>query len=233
MVKINQLSVFFPTYNEEGNIANTVLAAKEVLEKVADKWEIIIVNDGSTDGTQEIAEGLRKEDERIIVENHKKNRGYGGALQTGFYAAKYDWIVYNDADGQFDFGETTKFIEKKDEADVFIGYRIKRKDAITRVAFAKGWALALFVFFGLKLKDVDCGFKMIKREVIEKLPKLETERGAMINAELAIKAKKYGFKIKQIGVHHYPRKAGRPTGASIRVIIKSFVDLLRLWKKLS
>src|SRR3989344_4995563 len=233
MVKINQLSVFFPTYNEEGNIANTVLAAKEVLEKVADKWEIIIVNDGSTDGTQEIAEGLRKEDERIRVENHKKNRGYGGALQTGFYAAKYDWIVYNDADGQFDFGETTKFIEKKDEADVFIGYRIKRKDAITRVAFAEGWALALFVFFGLKLKDVDCGFKMIKREVIEKIPKLESERGAIINTEVAIKTKKYGFKIKQIGVHHYPRKAGRPTGASIRVIIKSFVDLLRLWKKLS
>lgn len=223
------LSVFFPCYNEEKNITSTVEKAVSVLEKLKLEYEVIIVNDGSADDTKEVAESLSKDNPQIRVINHPKNLGYGEALKSGFKTAKYDTIVYNDGDGQFDFSEIHKFMEKLDEADLIIGYRIKRADHPLRVLFAKGWALSLRVFFGLNLKDVDCGFKMIKRGVLDGIPKLESTRGGMINAELAIKAKKFGFKVGEVGVSHYPRLTGKPTGASIPVIVRSYVDLLKLW----
>jgi len=215
---IRELSVFFP--------------AKDVLETVADKWEIIVVNDGSKDMTGGIVRELGKKDPRVKIINHTENRGYGGALQSGFYNSSYEWIAYNDSDGQFDFGEITRFFNEKDSADLLLGYRIKRRDSFYRLFLAKGWAALLFLFFGLRLKDVDCGFKMVKKSVIKKIPRLESERGGMINAELAIKAKEAGFKIRQVGVTHYPRRGGRATGAQPRVIIKSFIDLFKLWVKL-
>ena len=229
---VKNLSVFFPAFNEEANISETVLSARWALEKVSPAWEIIVINDGSKDNTKEVADELSRQDRRIRVINHKENRGYGGALQSGFYSSKYDWIVYNDSDGQFDFSEITRFIEKIDSFDLLIGYRIKRKDSFYRKFLAKGWGILVFLFFGLRLKDVDCGFKMVKKEVLKKIPRLESERGGMINAELAIKAKAAGFKIGQVGVTHYPRRAGQATGSQIRVIIKSFLDLFKLWKKL-
>lgn len=229
---INSLSVFFPCINEEGNIENTVSKAEEVLKKLKLKYEIIIVDDGSTDATGEIAERLAQENPNIRVIHHPKNLGYGEALKSGFYNARYDTIVYTDGDGQFDFSEVTKLLEKIKDADVVIGYRIKRQDSFLRRLFGKGWRLSLLTFFGLTLKDVDCGFKMVRKEVLEKIPHLESQRGAMINAELAIKTKKAGFKIAEVGVNHYPRLSGKPTGNNLRVIIKSFGDLLRLWWKL-
>ena len=209
-----------------------VKKAIDVLEKLKLEYEIILVNDGSTDGTKEKTEKLAKENPRIKAINHPKNLGYGEALKSGFYNAKYDTIVYTDGDGQFDFSEVTKFLEKIKDYDLVIGYRIKRQDPFFRILFNKGWKLSLLAFFGLTLKDVDCGFKMIRKSVLEKIPHLESSRGAMINAELAIKAKKYGFKVTQTGVNHYPRLSGKPTGAGIKVIVKSFLDLLRLWWKL-
>lgn len=229
---IKKLSVFFPLFNEEGNVETLVKKAVGILEKLKLEYEIILVNDGSTDGTEEKVEKLAGENSRIKVIHHQKNLGYGEALKSGFYNAKYDTICYTDGDGQFDFSEVTKFLEKIEDHDLVIGYRIKRRDPLFRILFKKGWKLSLFAFFGLTLKDVDCGFKMIRRAVLEKIPRLESTRGAMINAELAIKAKKYGFMLTQMGVNHYPRLSGKPTGASIRVIIKSFLDLLRLWWKL-
>ncbi|HBQ51249.1 TPA: hypothetical protein DD690_04700 [Candidatus Daviesbacteria bacterium] len=229
---IKNLSVFFPLFNEEGNVEMLVKKAIDVLEKLKLEYEIILVNDGSTDGTKEKTEKLAKENPRIKAINHPKNLGYGEALKSGFYNAKYDTIVYTDGDGQFDFSEVTKFLEKIKDYDLVIGYRIKRQDPFFRILFNKGWKLSLLAFFGLTLKDVDCGFKMIRKSVLEKIPHLESSRGAMINAELAIKAKKYGFKVTQTGVNHYPRLSGKPTGAGIKVIVKSFLDLLRLWWKL-
>ena len=226
---IKNLSVFFPCVNEEGNLEATVSKAVNILDSLKLEYEIIIVNDGSKDKTGQIAEKLAKENNNIKVITHPKNLGYGEALKSGFYNAKYDTIVYTDGDGQFDFSEVTNFISKLDEADLIIGYRIKRQDPLFRLIFAKGWALALFAFFRLKLRDVDCGFKMIKKQVLEKIPKLQSQRGAMINAELAIKTKKAGFSIAQVGVNHYPRLSGKPTGANIMVIIKSFLDLVKLW----
>ncbi len=231
-MKLEQLSVFFPSFNEEGNIELTVSKAIKILEQSGLQYEIIIVNDGSTDKTAFVAENLSKRNSKVRVINHPQNLGYGEALKSGFYNAKYDTIVYTDGDGQFDFAEVTKFLEKIQNFDLVIGYRIKRQDPFLRRLFGKGWRLSLLIFFGLTLKDVDCGFKMIKRSVLKKIPHLESQRGAMINAEVAIKAKKFGFKVDQVGVNHYPRISGKPTGAGVRVIIKSYLDLLRLWWKL-
>lgn len=228
---VKSLSVFFPAYNEEESIRETTIKAANVLKKLSIDWEIIVVNDGSKDKTGQIADELANENKQIRV-IHQKNGGYGMALRSGFTNAKYDWIVYTDSDGQFDFSEITKFLEKTDKYDVVYGYRIKRRDPFFRLLFAKGWALSLFVFFGLNLKDVDCGFKLFKKEVIEKILPLDSTRGGMINAELAIKSKKHGFKIAQVGVNHYPRLMGTPTGANIKVIIRSFLDLINLRLKI-
>lgn len=229
---VKKLSVFFPSFNEESNVEKIVKRAVGVLENLGLEFEIIIVNDGSTDNTRVVAEGLARKNPRIKVINHLQNSGYGEVLKSGFYNAKYDTIVYTDGDGQFDFSEVSKFLEKIKDYDLIIGYRIKRQDPFLRRLFGRGWRLTLLTFFGLTLKDVDCGFKMVKKKVLETIPHLESQRGAMINAELAIKAKKYGFKVTQVGVNHFPRLSGSPTGASVRVIIKSYVDLLRLWWKL-
>src|SRR3989304_3416512 len=166
MVKIDSLSVFFPAYNEEGNIASTVIDAKTVLEKVAKVWEIIIVNDGSEDGTKEVAQGLADEDKRIKVIN-QSNPGCGGALKTGYRNSKYPWVAFADSDGQFDFGEITKFLKHTDNADLILGYRLKRADPFIRKVFTWGWKLFPRIIFGLKIRDYSCGFWLIKKEVFD------------------------------------------------------------------
>ncbi len=231
---ISELSVFFPAYNEEGNIEKTVRDAKAALLKVAKKWEIVIVNDGSRDKTSEIAHKLEKSDERIRVID-QENRGYGGALKTGLYNSKYEWISFTDSDGQFDFGEIINFVEEQKitKADVVIGYYKKRQVSKLKIYTSKIWEAAVFILFGLHVTDIDCGFKLISKKVIEKIPKLESERGAFISSEFLIKTKKDRFKIVEIPVTHYPRTKGSGTGRNINVIIKSFIDLGKLWIKLS
>lgn len=231
---IDQLSVFLPTYNEEQNIKTTTLKVQEVLEKIADKWEVIIVDDGSTDSTYESAVGLIKSDKRIRLIRHKENRGYGAALKSGFYNSRYNWISFIDSDGQFDFSEITKFIEKQKEtgADLVIGYYKKRQVSAFKILTSKIWELTVFVLFGLKVRDIDCAFKLISKKVFDSIPHLESERGAFISSELLIKAKKKGLKIAEVPVTHFPRTSGSGTGRNLNVIIKSFTDLFRLWKKL-
>lgn len=231
MAKLKNLSLFFPAYNEEANLKNTVEKAIPVLKQVAGEYEVLIINDGSKDKTGEIADQLAKKYPFIKVIHHNPNRGYGAALRSGFYNSKYDWIVFTDSDGQFDFSEVVKLIEKAQEtnADIVAGYRIERQDPLIRKIFGKGWTFLANLLLGINIRDVDCGFKLIKKEVIKKIPQLESERGGMISPELLGKAKKYGFKIVEVGVHHYPRKEGKQTGANLKVILKSFTDLAKLW----
>ncbi|HKB88341.1 MAG TPA: glycosyltransferase family 2 protein [Patescibacteria group bacterium] len=234
MDQISGLSVFLPTYNEEENIKEVVLKTKSVLKKVASKWEIVVVNDGSSDKTQEIVEDIQQSDSNIKLINHVKNRGYGASFKSGLYGSKYNWIAFIDSDGQFDFAEITKFLQKQKEtnADLVIGYYKKRQVSKYKIITSKIWELSVFLLFGLKVHDIDCGFKLISRSVVNTIPKLESERGAFISSELLIKAKKSGFQIAEIPVTHYPRLKGVGTGRDLNVIIKSFVDLLKLWKKL-
>lgn len=232
MKKISQLSVFFPAYNEEANIKKTVLSAKKVLENVATDWEILIIDDGSTDRTSEISDQLARNDKKIKVIHHNPNKGYGEALKSGFYNSKYDWIATIDSDGQFDFSEITKLYEKTNGADVVVGYRIDRKDPLIRKIFGFGWTMLANILLGVRVKDVDCAFKLVSKKVINKIPKLESTRGGMISPELLAKAKKSGFVISQVGVHHFPREKGSQTGANLKVILKSFLDLGKLWWQL-
>lgn len=235
MGNIDELSVFFPAYNEEGNIKSVVLGARSVLEKLGLKrWEIIVVNDGSSDKTGNIVEKIFASDRRVKLISHPVNRGYGAALKTGLYNSSYPWIAFTDSDGQFDFSEVTNFIRKQEEtkADLVIGFYKQRQESKFKIVTSKIWELLVLVLFGLKVKDIDCGFKLISKKVIDSIPRLESERGAFISSELLIKAKKKGFRIVEIPVSHFPRKIGKATGRDIRVIIRSFYDLFRLWFKM-
>lgn len=234
MKKLKELSLFFPAYNEEGNLRRTVEKAIPVLKKVAEKFEVIIVNDGSKDQTGKIAEDLAKKHSFVKVVNHQHNRGYGGAFKSGIYNSQYEWIVFTDADGQFDFSEITKLIEKQEKtgADLVIGYYLKRAVGPLTIFTSKLWELMVFVLFGLRVTDTDCGFKLFRRKVVETIPRLNAERGPFINSEFLIQAQKAGFKFAEVGVHHFPRKAGQATGRNLKVILAGFSDLLRLRLKI-
>lgn len=228
---IQKISVFFPTYNEEENIEKTVLSAKNVLQDVARMWEITIVNDGSGDDTLKVANKVAKSDCRIRVVNHKVNKGYGGALKTGFSKAKYPWVAFADSDGQFDFSEIKKFLNKTDEADLVLGYRISRADPIQRKIFTWGWAMIARFLLGMRARDYSCGFKLIKREVYEAVTPLVGEE-KVTQIEMLVKAQRQGFVFAEVGVHHYPREAGSQTGANLNVVLRSVGDLFKLWLKL-
>jgi len=232
--RIKELSIFLPTYNEEGSIEKVIKNTVEAARLNAEKWELIVVDDGSLDATNKIAAKIAESDNNIRIIRHEKNLGYGASLKTGFYNSKYDWISFIDSDGQFDFGEICKFIEKQKEtnADLVIGYYKKRKASLTKVLTSKIWEAFVFILFGLKVRDIDCGFKLVSKKVIERIPKLESERGAFITSEFLIKAKKNGFTIAEVPVTHFPRLKGEGTGRKLNVIIESFFDLLRLWKNL-
>lgn len=229
--KTPELSVFFPAYNEEENIRKTVTDAKRILLKVADVWEIIVVDDGSSDKTEEVVKKLSKKDERIRLIKHKKNRGYGGALKTGYEKSKYKLIAFTDSDGQFDFSEITKFLKLANDADLVLGYRLKRADSIIRKIYTRGWAMIPRVLFGMKVTDYSCGFKLIKSDVYQNIQPLVGEE-KVTQIEMLVKAKRQGFKFAEVGVHHYPRVAGTQTGANIKVVVRSVLDLLKLWMKL-
>jgi len=233
---IEEISVFFPCYNEEKNIKNTIEKTLVVLKKNAKKWEILLINDGSKDNTAKVLEEIKKDyPQQIRIITHNPNRGYGAALKSGLYNAKYQWIAFTDADGQFDFTEITKLIKKqqKTNSDVVIGYYLSRKVSKAAIFTSKIWELIIFILFSLRVTDIDCGFKLINKKVIDTIPKLEAERGAFISSEFLIKTKKAGFKITEIGVNHYPRIEGKATGRNFKVIIKSFSDLFRLWFKIN
>jgi len=232
--QINKMSVFLPAYNEEANLENTVKNVVENLEKNITTWEIIIIDDGSKDRTGIIADSLSKKEKRISVIHHNPNRGYGAAFKSGLYAAKYPWISFIDSDGQFDFAEITKFIktQEKTGADMVIGYYLGRKVSFMRKMNSKIWQFIVFLLFGLNVKDIDCGFKLISKKVVDTIEPLESERGAFISSEFLIKSQKAGFKIIEIGASHYPRKEGVATGAKLNVIVQSFIDLFKLWRKI-
>jgi glycosyltransferase involved in cell wall biosynthesis len=231
--KIRELSVFLPAYNEEAHVERTTLDVKSVLLKIANKWEILIINDGSKDNTGKIALDLHEKDKRVKLITHKINRGYGAALKSGFYNAKYEWVAFIDIDGQFDFSEVEKLIDAqaKTHADLVIGYYKDRKVPLYRKLNSFAWQVVVNLLFGLNVRDIDCGFKLINHKVIKKIPELVSERGAFISSEFLIKAKKEGFKIVEVGVTHFPATK-KGTGANLNVIIKSFLDLFKLWQKL-
>lgn len=232
MKKVPELSIFFPFWNEEKNIENVVLKAIPIAKKVAEKWEIIMVDDGSSDKTFEVAKRLEKENPNLKAVTHQPNRGYGAALKEGFTNSQYNLVVFNDGDGQFNFAEVTKFLEKIQGADIVIGHRKKRSDNPFRHLLMNMLKIWDFVFFRFYFKDIDCGFKLFKKEALNKIMPLRSE-GAIITTEILAKAKKNHLKIAQVEVNHYPRLYGNQSGGNLRVILRAIKESLLLWKDLN
>ncbi len=225
---IKKLSVFFPAYNEEHNIANTVLETTAFLKAKKIDYEILVVDDGSKDNTREIVLNLAKKDRKIKLIEHKKNRGYGGALKTGMKSAKYEWICYTDSDGQFDFSELADFLPHTKNYDLIVGYRKDRKDNKLRHFFARCLQVGDFILFGIWMKDIDCGFKLFKKEVVAGVGPLATE-SAITETEFIVRAKRKGYKMKEIPVTHKARVEGIQTGGQIKIISKAIKEALLLF----
>ena len=233
--RVVRLSYFFPAHNEEANLEGLVAEALETLPSIAETFEIIAVDDGSRDRTGEIADRLAAEHPDIVrVVHHMPNRGYGGALRSGFEASRYELLAFTDGDRQFkvaDIARLTARLAEPDQPDVVVGYRIKRADPMVRIVYARTYKLANRIFFGLRVRDVDCAAKLFRREALEGV-RVESS-GAFFSAELMIKVKEQGRSTAEVGIPHYPRTAGSPTGAKISVIwlaVKDFWMLrLRLW----
>jgi glycosyltransferase involved in cell wall biosynthesis len=228
--KLSELSIFFPFWNEEKNIENVVNDARIIADKVAKKWEIIMVDDGSTDKTLKRAQRLIKQDKRLRVVTHQPNRGYGAALAAGFEASQYKYIVFTDGDMQFDFSEISKFIEKIAQSDLVIGYRKQRRDKdlfkrLLLMYLLKMWDFVLFKFY---CKDIDCAFKMFRKDAIAQLVPLRSE-GALVSTELLAKAKRKKLRIIEVGVTHYPRQKGHQSGAHFQVIMRAVFESFILW----
>ena len=228
MQKLPELSIFFPFWNEEKNITPVVTKALSIAPTIARKYEVIIVDDGSDDKTLEEAEKLAKEEKAVKIVSHGVNRGYGAALRSGFEHSQYNYIVFNDGDRQFDFSEINKFIDKIGSSDIVIGFREKRRDAPFRHILMSMLKIWDFIFFRFHVKDIDCGFKMFRKEALDKLMPLRSE-GAMITTEILAKAHAKRLKIKEVGVTHYPREFGESSGGNIPVIIRAMLETFILY----
>jgi glycosyltransferase involved in cell wall biosynthesis len=227
--RLTSLSVFFPCYNEEKNVEANVKKTKEAVSSITDDYEIILVNDGSKDKTGEIADRLAREDKKVRVVHHPKNRGYGGAVKSGFEAVRKDWVFFSDGDLQFDLNELKAFVPHTLNHDAVIGYRIKRAEGFGRARNA--WLFKMFVtsLFQLGVRDIDCAFKLIRTSEVKKF-KLISD-GAVISTELLFRLKRNGVKFKQLPVHHYLRQHGTQTGAKLHVILKAGIESLKLFYK--
>lgn len=206
----------------------TTLAALQACPRFCDDLEVIIVNDGSRDRTGEIADRLAAEHCEVRAVHNNPNQGYGGALQRGFREATKEWVFYTDGDGQFDFEEIEKLIPLLQQYDIVSAYRLDRQDSLIRKINAFAWTVLVNLVFRLWLRDIDCAFKLYPRRLFQEIEM--KSKGALIDTEILARAKRLGYTIGQVGVHHYPRTAGEQTGANLRVILRAFKELFALRK---
>ncbi len=226
-MKLSSLTAFFPCYNEEANVKRMVTAFEKVLPQLAKKYEIIIINDGSSDKTGKIADRLSKQNPKVRVIHHPTNKGYGASLRSGFQHAKYDWIFFTDGDMQFDIAQLADFIPHTKNYDVIIGYRKRRADGSVRALNARLFKLYIDLLFRLHVKDIDCAFKLLKTTVVQPLPLQST--GAFTSSEMLYRLKKQGYKFQQLAVDHFPRKFGTPTGNHPKVVVKAGIEAFHVY----
>jgi len=223
------VSVVLPAFNEEAIIERTVRHVGSVLARLVDEFEIIVTNDGSADRTGEVLSALQQDPAvHLRVVTHLKNQGYGAALASGFDAARMALIFMTDGDKQFDVREIAGFLKAMDaDTDLVVGWRRKRADPPMRLLNAWGWKLLVNTLFGYAARDVDCAFKLFRREVWRGM--VVHARGATFSAELLVKARRLGFRVRELPVSHFPRTSGSATGARPAVILRAFRELFQLW----
>jgi hypothetical protein len=226
------LSVFFPVFNEAEAMPALIDRALVVLGDMdLDDYEVIVVDDGSSDETGRIADEYAAGNSRVRVVHHAQNQGYGEALESGFAAAEYEWVAYTDGDGQFDLADIRRFYEPSTRVDAVLGYRRVRNDHLGRKLNAWVWGWLVRLILNLSVRDLDCGFKLFKTQRVRTLGMLEA-RGAVISAELLMKLKAAGCAWEQVVVEHYPRNGGAPSGANAGVILRAVRELLLLRRKM-
>ncbi len=230
--KLASLSVVLPAYNEEAVIRQTISRAISVLSRWTDDFEIVVVDDGSKDRTKECVEFAAQDDDRVKLVNHSTNKGYGAALITGFRSVKKDLVFFMDSDGQFDINDLGRFLPLINEYDAILGYRNPRQDTWVRKFNAWGWKQLVRLVFGVRVRDVDCAFKLYHTVFFQTLD-LET-RGAMINTEILYKFNRDGYRYTEVGVRHLPREGGQATGARPAVILRALHEMFfyaRKWRQ--
>jgi glycosyltransferase involved in cell wall biosynthesis len=225
------LSVFFPAYNDSGTIASMVIRAVKAASEVTSDFEIIVVNDGSGDGTAEIADELARTYPQVRVVHHPENRGYGGALQTGFRSSTKKLIFYTDGDAQYDPAELAVLWQKMDaDVDLVNGYKISRSDPLHRIVIGRLYHHIVSTLFGLRVRDVDCDYRLMRRRIFERI-NLEKTSGVICLAMMT-KITDGGFRIVEVPVHHYHRAFGKSQFFNVPRIFKTGIDVLRLWFEL-
>jgi glycosyltransferase involved in cell wall biosynthesis len=222
------LTIFFPAYNDSGTIASLVIAAHRTAQVLTSDFEILIINDGSADNTAAIADELARTYPEVKVVHHVKNRGYGGALRSGFSNASKDFVFYTDGDGQYDPAElATLWPSLTDDVDLVNGYKISRSDPWHRIVIGRVYHHTVKVLFGLRVRDVDCDFRLMRRSIFERVH-LQHNSG-VICLEMMKKVHDAGFRIAEVPVHHFHRAFGRSQFFNFRRLARTAVDVARLW----
>jgi glycosyltransferase involved in cell wall biosynthesis len=225
------LSVFFPAYNDSGTIASLVITSLKSAARLTSDFEVIIVNDGSADATGEIADELARTYPQVRVVHHERNRGYGGALRSGFAAATRDLVFYTDGDAQYDPAEMTAlWAALRDDVDLVNGYKISRSDPLHRIVIGRIYHHTVRLLFGLTVRDVDCDFRLMRRGIFDRVT-LEKDSG-VICLEMMKKIQDAGYRIAEVPVHHYHRAFGRSQFFNFPRLLRTAVDVMKLWVEL-
>jgi len=225
------LSVFFPAYNDSGTIASMVIAAVRTAARLTPDFEVLVVDDGSTDATAEVADEMARLYPQVRVIHHSSNRGYGGALRTGFSSAAKEVIFYTDGDAQYDAREMARLWEKlTGEVDLVNGYKISRSDPLHRRIIGRLYHHFVRLLFGLRVRDIDCDFRMMRRSIFDRV-RLEKTSG-VICLEMMKKIQDAGFRIAEVPVHHYHRAYGRSQFFNFARVARTGIDVMKLWWEL-
>lgn len=231
MTRRPSLSIFFPAYNDAGTIASLAVAAHMTARQVTDDYEVIVVEDGSPDHTGALLDELALHFPWLRVVHHERNRGYGGALRTGFRTASKELVFYTDGDAQYDPRELTILYDAlTPDVDFVNGYKIGRSDPLHRIVIGRLYHWLVRSAFGLRLRDVDCDFRLMRREVFDKV--VLTRSSGVICVELMKKVQDHGFRIAQVPVHHYHRSYGKSQFFNFPRVARTLLDLARLWLEL-
>ncbi len=225
------LSIFFPCYNDAGTIASMVVKADALARTLTDDYEIIVIDDGSEDGSWKILQELHQHYPVLRLIHHEKNRGYGATLRAGFAAATKEWVFYTDGDGQYDVNELSLLVDRlSDNVDIVNGYKIKRHDPLHRILIGWLYHHLIKISFGLTIRDVDCDFRLMRRSMITRIPLKHTS--GVICVEMIAKLEQAGARFVEVGVHHYFRSSGKSTMFQFKRIFRALSQLIRLWVNL-